>query len=152
MAFLALTACGADTSTKEFFKSFCGSKDKSVKFEKVSEKDDDDDKAEPSPTPYDYGNRCSEADKRQLLADENAKQLRSWADNEQKYANYLPTPAEVAVSYERATKDCAETIACSGLSGLSVFIPPGEKKYGCYIRNGDNYSEVWCRMPKKDDQ
>lgn len=155
---LGSLACGPTPAAKTFFNDVCktNSKTQTIKPQVEREKEESKDEPEasptpePSPTPPDYDNRCSEKDKEQFLADERAKELRRWAKREEDEPKG-PSAAELEVSKERATKDCFETMECSGLHGFEVIIPPGGKYYGCFIRNGENIIQVYCQPEKKKD-
>jgi hypothetical protein len=150
---LALTACGQGSQTKEFFENTC----KNIKpltpiaFKTVTE-DNEEDKSDASPTPEpappDYNNRCSENDKRQIIADWQAKGLRQFADMVAQ-STRGPSTAEVEVSRERASTECDKLRACSGLP-LEVTIPQGDQEYHCGMRNGQNWIEIGCAPPDAD--
>lgn len=139
---ISLNGCGNQAQTKQFFDEACkGYKTSSVSEPVVTAIAT----PTPEPTPPDYDNRCSEDDKKQILADQRAATLRFYADQEQK-GNQKPTAAEMAVDLERTSKQCQEASQCSGLP-LEVIIPPGYDHYHCGMMTGGNFTEIQCSKP-----
>lgn len=146
-----IVSCGPEPATKEFFDNACkGYKSKTETPQVEREKEEPSATPEPSPTPPDYDRRCSEQDKKQFLADERAEMFHSIARDISRSAA-PSTPAEVKVSFERATQDCEATRKCSGVA-LEVKIPPGRDLYQCIGTNNQSWFQVWCRNPEDGDQ
>lgn len=145
-----VAGCSRGPAPKEFFDSVCKNyKMDSTLIPKVELENDTDevkDNQENEPRIADYDSRCTEKDKKQIIADDHANFFVKMA-NEARKEGKGPTPAEIQVSLEKASDDCISDRACSGLP-LVVAIPPGSDLYNCGFLNGKNWVSIVCSEAK----